>query len=485
MSHSPSGGRASLYDEYLSEGQPAEGSVRDDLGKKVTTGEPYAESSFDDPLQAHITRMDEERAATVLKRRQNVNQVQRVFARIVPYGGILSSGLNLASSSIGAGIIAQPAAFRASGIVMALIYLVVVAVLTVYSHTLLARAAIQTGLRNYEEIVNHLMGPFGAYLLAFCLWFLSFGAEVSYTLSLDNSLQQFLDNSQSTPSFLRKDRGRNLLTAAVWLVCMLPLCIPREINSLRYFSFVAILFIIFFVICMIVHFGQTMSKTGLRDDYVIIQTGNTAIMGLGSIMFAFINQLNMMEIFGEQYKPSVKRMTLSAVLGTVLCFFLYTSAGLFGYLDFGGTVPDTALKLYNPIADPLFAVSYVGIMLKLCVGYGMHMIPVRDATYFAFGTNVKAVPFWLNTIVVTFWAVVSLIGGLFIPRITLVFGLVGGFAGGFIGFIFPSLMYMYTGNWTLRTVSYVNYFGSYFLLIVGVIGVCFGTASAIYGEVGN
>ncbi|EPY23147.1 amino acid transporter aATP11 [Strigomonas culicis] len=436
--------------------------------------------------QRRIDDMDQERAEWVARRRTPTNALQKYVNYILPYGGILSSGLNLASSSIGAGIIALPSAFEASGIIMSVIYLVVIAFLTVYSFTLIGIAGQKTGLRNYEQIVRALMGNGADYWLAFCLWLLSFGAEVSYAISLKNVVTQFLDNGAGVPDYLRTIAGQRLITSMIWLVVMLPLCLPKEINSLRYFSFLAILFIIFFVICMIVHASENGLKDGMRSDLVLFQTGNKAIGGLAIFIFAFICQLNALEVYNELYRPSVLRLTLSAGVGVFLCFTLYFIAGFVGYADFGPSVASlSSLQMYNPIENPLMGVSYVGIMLKLCVGYGLHMIPVRDAIYHVVGWEVHTLAWWKHACVCTSMAALSLICGLFIPRINLVFGLVGGFSGGFIGFVYPAFMYMYSGNWTFGSVGWFHYLSTYVLLLVGIIAIVWGTADTIYGAIGS
>ncbi|EPY35178.1 amino acid transporter aATP11, partial [Strigomonas culicis] len=263
--------------------------------------------------------MDRERAEWIAQRRTPTNALQKYVNYILPYGGLLSSGLNLASSSIGAGIIALPAAFESSGVIMSVIYLVVVAFLTVYSFTLIGVAGQKTGLRNYEQIVRALMGNGADYWLAFCLWLLSFGGEVSYAISLKNVVTQFLDNGAGVPDYLRTIGGQRLITSILWLVFMMPLCLPKEVNSLRYFSFLSILFIIFFVICMIVHASENGLKDGMRSDLALFQTGNKAIGGLSIFIFAFICQLNALEVYNELYKPSVLRLTLSASIGMFLC----------------------------------------------------------------------------------------------------------------------------------------------------------------------
>lgn len=201
----------------------------------------------------YIQQLDMARAEIVAKRRQYTNPVQRAFAQIIPYGGLLSCGLNLAGCCIGAGIISLPSAFLMSGLAMGIVYMIVISILTVYSYTIMGIVGRRTGLRNYEQIVLTLMGPWADYLLIFCIWFLSFGAIVSYVISMQDALRAFIDNADNVPHYLQTSSGTRVLTALVWLVCMWPLTLLKEINSLRYFAFIAISFIVFFVICMVIH----------------------------------------------------------------------------------------------------------------------------------------------------------------------------------------------------------------------------------------
>ncbi|KAG5497510.1 hypothetical protein JKF63_03774 [Porcisia hertigi] len=447
----------------------------------VETPDPHDFSQYDP--KRWIQMQDEIRADRVARRRIPANVFQKYFDRVMPYGGLLATGLTLASSSIGAGIIALPFAFKASGLVMGIVYMVGIAYLSVYSYYLLGQAGTKTGLRNYEQIVRTLLGPGADYLLAFCMWLLSFGGEVSYMISVKDILTAFAEDSDKTPALLQNIWGLRLLTSLVWLVFMLPLCLPKEINSLRYFSCAAVVFIVYFVIAMVVHSAQNGLRADPRPEIRMVTTGNEAVAGMATFMFAFLSQLNAYESYAEMARPTPLRLTVASALSVVIVFVLYMFAGLFGYLDFGAEASDTALKQYHPVRDPMMGVGYAGLLFKLCVGFGLHMIPVRDAIYHCVRVDVEVIAWWKNACVCGTMALLSLIAGLFIPNIKVVFGLVGGFSGGFIGFIYPSLMVMYAGNWSLSSVGWFHYLSTYCLLIVGVFGVVWGTAASIYGEI--
>ncbi|GET89714.1 amino acid transporter, putative [Leishmania tarentolae] len=440
-------------------------------------------SAYMDIAQQIIEAEQRSREERVWRRRHTANPVLRMLQAIMPYGGIVASAFSIASSTIGGGIIGLPAAFQMSGMGMAIIYLIAVVIMAVYSFVLLAIVSNKTGLYNWEIIARRLMGRGWDYFVVFVMWVLCFGGDVSYIIALKSILTGFLKNSPTASDYIKSDPGYRLITSILWIVVILPMCLPKEINSLRIVSTVAILFVCFFTLTCIIHSSQSLHTRGMRDDLVSFQTGNTAINGLSSLMFAFIAQVNAPEISREMYKFSVRRVFLSALLGMSLCAILYLLTGLFGYLDFGPEVSDSILAMYNPMKDRLMAVSYVGMMLKICVGFALHLIPCRDCVYYMMGTEVSQVPWWKNAILCSLQATAALVAGLFIPRITTVFGLLGGFCGGFVGFIFPSLFMMYSGGFSAARVGWGHFLGTYALLLTGVIAVVWGTSAAIHGAV--
>ncbi|CCW69850.1 unnamed protein product [Phytomonas sp. Hart1] len=98
-------------------------------------------------------------------------------------------------------------------------------------------------------------------------------------------------------------------------------------------------------------------------------------------------------------------------------------------------------------------------------------------------TYIDNIPFKKHLIVVVVLCVASLLSGLFIPKITTVFGFAGSICGGFMAFIFPALFYMYSGGFTVRQEGWFNYYITYLLLICGVIGIVFGLIGTIYNTV--
>ncbi|CAC9499969.1 amino_acid_transporter_-_putative [Leishmania infantum] len=414
-----------------------------------------------------------------------------LLSKAVPHGGTLSNAYNLGAVTLGSGVIALPSTFQATGVATSVIVLIAITMSTVYSVYIMMQAADKTGRRlySYEALARGLLGRGWDYLAAFHLWVFCFGSCVSYVISTGDLLSRATDDP-SVNSFVRSVWGNRVLVIIIWSCVMLPLSIPKEINSLRYFSVVGVSCMMNFVAVIVIHSAMNGFKNGrpIHQPHMF-KTGNNAIVGFSSILFAFLAQTNVFEVARETPNPTPGRISKDLAISQVVCCALYVLAGVFGYLEFGEQITDSILLYYNVRSDVLVAIAYVGIGVKMCVGFAICMQPSRDAVYYCLGwhfsmfKDIRTVPFWLNAVICTGLSVLALVLGLFIPNVNVVFGLVGSFCGGFLGFIYPALYVMYAGNWGLRQVGWLHYVSTYLLLIAGVVAVVFGTVASIYGEV--
>lgn len=431
----------------------------------------------------HVDNLDAFQPGAESGRHGQPNCVRRLLSRVMPSGGFLAGVFNLAGSSLGAGILGLPNAMHTSGVVMGTIYLIVIFLLTVYSMRLLAIVTLKTGIQSYEGTARGLFGRGGDIFTAIVMFVKCFGACIAYVICVSDLWSAFLKDDR-VGGYYRTLSFRRVLTSVTFIVLMLPLSLPKHINSLRYVSLIGVSFIVFFCFCVIAHSAVT-GLEGLKDgEMVMFRTGNTAIKGLGQFMFAYLCQSNAYELSREM-KPrlTVRKMEIECFFGMVICTLLYWLTGFFGYADFGDGIASSLLTVYSPLKDYYFAVAYVGIVVKLCVAFALHILPCRDSVHHVIGWNLETVAWWKNAVLCTILSGLSLVCGLFIPNVNMVFGLLGSLTGGFIAFVFPSLFMMYAGGFTLKKVGFYDFFGTCFLLLCGVVVICFGTTSTIHGIV--
>ncbi|KAK7195131.1 Transmembrane amino acid transporter protein/Tryptophan/tyrosine permease family [Novymonas esmeraldas] len=471
----------------LASHEPTPAAIRDDFsssdsherrGKsaaspvKVVDGEPFRSASLSDGDKSGEGVQDEKRR----------NIFMRIVNTIIPNGGLLSGAVNLASVTLGAGIMSIPASFNTSGMIMAVFYLIVITALTVFSITLLAQAMEKTGIYSFEGLARALFGRGGDIIVAVLMWILCFGGSIGYVIAVGDIFKPILDHP-GVPDFLQTMNGRRCIMSGIWLLFMLPLVLPKRINSLRYVSAVGVCFILLFVVCVIYHSIAYGLKDGIRDDLVMVRPGNAAVSGLSIFCFSYLCQVNVGRIVLENTNSSIRKITLQAGVSCAICGVLYFLTGFFGYAEFGPALQGNILDKYNPYQSPVFFVVFIGLIVKLCAAFSLNMLACRTALFQVVHWDVDTLPYWKHTVVSVPIAIGALILGLFVPDIGLVFGLAGAFSGGFIGFVFPALYVMYSGNWNLKTVGIWYYLGTYFLLLCGVISIVFGTGSSIYEAV--
>ncbi|KEG06732.1 putative amino acid transporter PAT1 [Trypanosoma grayi] len=412
------------------------------------------------------------------------------LSKIIPPGGLLSTVFNLVSICVGAGILGLPAAANSSGLLMALFYPMVIVVLSVYSLYCLAVQMERFSLKTYEGMSRTLLGPGFDHFTAAMRLLNTFGSSVASIIGVGDLFSAILDNTDA-PDYWKSTSGNRLLTTLLFLAVMLPLVIPRHINSLRYVSTLGVGFIVYFVVTIIVHSCMNglpdnasnihVAGTPKDDGIHLFGTGNKALDGLGVFLFAFLCQVNSFEVYWDMAERSASRFTLYCAIAMAVCFFLNLLTAIFGYLDFGSRVTGSVLLMYDPVKEPAVMVAYVGVLVKLCASFPLLMMASRNAVYHTVGWDPDTLPFWKHCIAAVFLAFAALICGLFIPNINTVFGFLGAFCGGTMAFMFPAILMMYAGSWSLRSVGWMHYILTYALLFAGIIMVVFGTGATIYG----
>lgn len=405
--------------------------------------------------------------------------VWSMMSNIIPAGSALSSGISLASTSVGAGIVGMPSGFSSVGYVMALIYIAAVTAETAYSLGLLAEVAERTGLKTYEDLARHLLHKKGHIAVAIIRVLHTLGGTVVFVVTIRDLVSPIVTSMNDVPSFVTSAVGLRVIQAILFGIFMLPLVIPRYINAVRYVAAVGITFIVYLSIIVVVE----SCKNGLHNPKApvyVAQTGNGALQGVGVFIFSYMCQINCLEIYFEMTKRSVKRFALCAWISMSLCGLLYVFTGLFGYLEFGDSLQGSLLVLYNPIEKPAILVCYIGVFIKICASFSLVSFACRSALFPLFGWDPKTVAFRKHLIGSVGMALINLLLGVFVPNISMVLSFFGGFCGGQVGFILPALFVMYAGDWSLKKVGFINYLCTYLMLIAGVIAVVLGTASSIY-----
>lgn len=130
-----------------------------------------------------------------------------------------------------------------------------------------------------------------------------------FTTIISSAAENHPDSS-SLKYFSSRSGGR-VLTVIVWLFVMFPLIVPKHVDSLRIASMFAVAFMVFFSIVIVVHsclnglsvntkFVKTNDvdyATDAPNTVYLFRTGNAVVPSVGVFMFAYVCQMNALEIF--------------------------------------------------------------------------------------------------------------------------------------------------------------------------------------------
>jgi amino acid permease len=390
----------------------------------------------------------------------------------LPHGSVAASAFNLASATLGAGTLALPSAMATTGDAIGVIMLIISCAATIYSIRLIIIVVERTGFVTYEEIAKNLVGPkfekfVAGLIVAFC-W----GTTLVYVVAIGKVLASF-DKSHGFPGVFKGEWGHRFITTIFWCLFMLPLSLAKEINTLRYASLFGMFSTAFLVCAIVVH-----SAESGKNELKAVNWGYKMVTALPVFSFSYCCQTNSFEIYAELNGRSVRKMTFTTAVSMMACTCIYVVAGIAGFAEFGTNTDGDILSNYGlPTQTPYIAVAVVAITFTLTMAFPICIFPTRDAVVQLMGyRTVYETPSRTRLLVAGGLATGSLIVGLFVPGISLLFGILGGVFGSSLGYILPVVFAWKSGEWTVETVGWPDVIGTWALLIGGIICGIFGTA---------
>lgn len=404
------------------------------------------------------------------------------FPNLLPHGSMAASGFNLASATLGAGTLAIPQAMAYSGSVVGSLLLALCCASTVYSIRLLMIALEKTGYTTYEEMSHKLVHPYFEKFTAFLIVAFCWGITIVYVVAMGDILDP-LRQIDGFPEQLQGVWGRRAIMTIFWALFMLPLSLAKEINTLRYASLVGMVSTAFLVAAIITHAGIDAPPL---ENITIANADINMLVSLSTFIFAYCCQTNSFEIYAEMTDRSVKKMTLTAAASMTICTMIYIAAGVAGSADFGSDTDGNILKNYkNPTETVYIALAFIAISVTLTMAFPICIFPTRDSVLQLLGyKDAYSTPSHVRLFVAGALSVASVIVGLFVPGIEILFGLLGGVCGSALAFIWPAVFIIRTGEWTVQKAGIVDVVATWALLIIGVIVGVLGTATSLYSNFG-
>lgn len=412
---------------------------------------------------------------------------------------------------MGAGILSIPIVMRYIGIFPGTLFICFIAFVTVYSVNLLIQCQEITGKSGYSLFAKITLGPPGSLLVKIIIIINNFGLCCAY-------LRIFGETMKTTvQAFVPKDsywvtNWHNYLYILIISLIMLIFIFQKNIDSLKKVSMVGVTSISVFVISLIALFLYKaifhLFPQKITGKYFLPScTAMECLQSLPTVFLAFTFQFNVFPIYFSLKDKSRKEMLDATKIGVAFCLLIFMLTGVFGFMMYGTNMNDTILKeLYNDMVQYKTSDNFIKFLViiintsfvvstlmsfppmffslkknflnslifckKKCVFHHHEGNKSKDSGEHQTETsklNENSELFSNSTqnIIIICLYIIMILLTILIPKLKIIFHIVGSTAGNFISFIFPNIFY-------IRLIKMGNRKESLILpFILLIFGLCF------------
>ncbi|CAF1858550.1 unnamed protein product [Brassica oleracea var. botrytis] len=361
---------------------------------------------------------------------------------------------NLATTIIGAGIMALPATMKILGLVPGIAMIVLMAILTDSTIEFLLRFSRIGKTRSYGGLMEDSFGKTGRTVLQFSVLVSNIGVLIVYMIIIGDVLAGKDEFGIHHAGILEGWFGeywwntRTFVLLITTLLVFAPLTSFKRIDSLRFTSAISLaLAVVFLVITAGIvvtkFFSGGLMMPRLLPNVTDLSSFWRLFTVVPVLVNAYICHYNVHNIHNElEDATQIKPVVRSAL---TVCSSVYVMTSLFGYLLFGeSTLDDVLANFDTDLKIPFGSVLNDAVRFS----YAAHLMLVFPVVFYPLRVNIDGLLFpkapSLTTSNLRFGSItagliaVIFVGANFIPSIWDAFQFTGATASVCIGFIFPA-----------------------------------------------
>ncbi|KAJ2944201.1 hypothetical protein O0L34_g18179 [Tuta absoluta] len=394
--------------------------------------------------------------------------------------GTAGQSITLANSIIGVGILAMPFCFQQCGVLLATVILLFMGLISRLCCYFLLKAALLARRRNFEFLAFHIFGPAGKLAVEIGIIGFLMGTCIAYFVVVGDLGPQII---AKLLNINQSDILRTSIMVIVSLVCVLPLGLLRNVDSLSNVSAATIGFYFCLVIKLIseaatqVFSGDLQTKMDLWKPSGVLQC-------VPIFSMALFCQTQLFEIFESLPTLSLEKMNVVTKNAINICTAVYFTLGLFGYIAFcSHTVSGNILMSLAPtMANDVIRLGFV---MSVAFSFPLIIFPCRASLYSLLYKKAhvthhdhmmnQSIPESSFRGITVGIIAVALFVSLLIPNIELVLGLVGSTIGVLVCVIFPAAAFI---NVTLKNTN--ERILAKGVLILGLVILVLGTYASLH-----
>ena len=393
-----------------------------------------------------------------------------------------TAGSQIANTIMGAGILSIPIIMRYLGILLGSIFIIFLALSTIYSVYILIRCHQITGKNGYSMFGKITMGKFGSMLIKIIIIINNLGLCIAYFRIFGEVVQTIVQAWVSPDSYWATN-WHNYFYILMCSLVMIFFIFIKNISSLKKVAYLGVFAVLVFTISLSVLLFYKSAQYELESypgwNFMVPNCSfYEAFHAIPTVFLAFLFQFNVFPIYLSLKHKNMETMMKATKVGVGYSLINFLIVGIVGFLLYGLDMEDTIL---NSLSDDMVANRYRSTFIKvliiiICISFVTTCLTSFPILFLSLRENyVNSILFCFKNCcrkkddedkvkinqgvyekkkrykyisdkvlviitIVLYFLIVAI--AIVMPKLKLIFTIVGATAGTFIAFILPNLFYI-------------------------------------------
>jgi len=393
-----------------------------------------------------------------------------------------TAGSQIANTIMGAGILSIPIIMRYLGILLGTIFIIFLALSTIYSVYILIRCHEITGKNGYSMFGKITMGKFGSMLIKIIIIINNLGLCIAYFRIFGEVVQTIVQAWVSPNSFWATN-WNNFIYILMCSFVMIFFIFIKNISALKKVAYLGVFAVLVFTISLSVLLFYKSAQNELESypgwDFMVPHCSfYEAFHAIPTVFLAFLFQFNVFPIYLSLKHRNMETMMKATKAGVGYSLINFLIVGIVGFLLYGLDMEDTILNsLSEDMTNNRNGSTFVKVLIIIiCISFVTTCLTSFPILFLSLRENyVNSILFCFKNCcrkksdedkvkinqgiyekktrykyisdkvlviitIVLYFLIVAI--AIVMPKLKLIFSIVGATAGTFIAFILPNLFYI-------------------------------------------
>ena len=419
---------------------------------------------------------------------------QNIDSEIKGKDSIKASGAQIANTIMGAGILSIPIIMRYVGLLLGIIFIIFLAFCTLYSVFILIRCHEITGKNGFSMLGKITMGKFGSILIKIIIIINNLGFCIAYFRIFGEVWQTIIQGWVSSDSFWANN-WHNFIYIIFASFIMFSFIFIKNLSSLKKVAYTGVTIVLIFSLGLTLLFFHKVIHHYLDSDisWKFLKPNcslTEAFKMIPSVFLAFEFQFNVFPIYLSLKEKNLDSMMKASKIGVGYSFCIFLVVGVFGFLLYELNMNETLLnslsedmtkfRNISPFIKFLIIIISISFVTTCLTSFPILFLSLREnfinSIIFCMknvgesdkNKNNKDYISERGIIIITVILYILIISmAILLPKLKVIFSILGATAGTFIAFILPNLFYI-----RICKISKKNYNITFPLIFLG-IGIFF------------